>query len=152
MSEKAEAKGNTEKKVKAEVNEKPKSSAGKTYAVVRVRGLVRVKKEINYTMELMSLYRKNYCVLIDEKDFGMIKKVKDYVTYGEIDKETKELLINKKGEKTKNKEGKEVMKKFFRLNPPKKGFGRRGIKIAFSKRGALGYRAEKINELIKRML
>ncbi|TKJ17444.1 50S ribosomal protein L30 [Candidatus Woesearchaeota archaeon B3_Woes] len=122
------------------------------YAVIRIRGLVRVKKEINHTMELMGLYRKNYCVLIDKKDFGMIKKVKDYVTYGEIDKETEDLVVKKRGEKTKNKEGKEVIKKFFRLNPPRKGFGRKGIKVAFSKSGGLGYRGDKINDLLKRML
>jgi large subunit ribosomal protein L30 len=82
----------------------------------------------------------------------MIKKVKDYVTYGEIDDETEKLLVEKRGEKTKDKEGKEVMKKFFRLSPPRKGFGRKGIKFAFSQGGALGYRGTKINDLIKRML
>jgi len=144
-------------------------SEGTKIAVIRVRGLVKVKKELNYTMKLLSLHKKNYCVLIDKKDIGMIKKIKDYVTYGEIDGETKKLLIEKKGEKTKprkknfsgapgisdspvNKDGKEVLKRFFRLNPPRKGFGRKGIKVAFSKKGALGYRGDKINDLIKRML
>ena len=47
---------------------------------------------------------------------------------------------------------KEIMKKFFRLSPPRKGFGRKGIKFAFTKGGALGYRGIKINDLIKRML
>jgi large subunit ribosomal protein L30 len=125
---------------------------GKKLAVIRVRGLVRVNSKINATMAMMNLYRKNYCVLIDKKNLGMIKKVKDYVTYGEIDSETEKLLIEKKGEKTKDKEGKEVMKKFFRLCPPRKGFGRKGIKFAFSQSGALGYRGTKINDLIKRML
>lgn len=128
------------------------SKPNKKFAVVRVRGLVRVRKDINYTMDLLGLYRKNYCVLIDAKNIGMIKKVKDYVTYGKIDQETEDLLIKKKGEKTKDNAGKEVMKKFFRLNSPKKGFGRKGIKISFSKSGALGYRGNKINDLIKRML
>jgi len=43
------------------------------------------------------------------------------------------------------------MKPFFRLNPPVKGFGA-GVKVPFSLGGALGYRKDKINELIKRML
>ena len=47
---------------------------------------------------------------------------------------------------------KKVMKKFFRLNSPKKGFGRRGIKRAYNKSGALGYRGTDINELVKRMV
>ena len=53
----------------------------------------------------------------------MIKKTKDYVTYGEIDKETEALLIKEKQEKGMDKEGKEVIKPFFRLCPPRKGFG-----------------------------
>lgn len=121
-------------------------------AVIRVRGLVRISKQIEDTMQMLRLYRKNYCALVDKKNVGMIKKIKDFVTYGEIDKETEELLIKTRGEKTKDDEGKEVLKKFFRLNAPKKGFGRKGIKVAFSKSGALGYRGQKINDLIKRML
>jgi len=121
-------------------------------AVIRVRGCVRVNKEIEDTLQMLRLYRKNFCALIEKKDVGMIKKVKDFVTYGEIDKETEDLLIKQRGEKTKDAEGKEVLKKFFRLNPPRKGFGRKGIKVSFSKSGALGYRAQKINDLIKRML
>jgi large subunit ribosomal protein L30 len=124
----------------------------KEFIVVRVRGLIRVKKEINYTMQILSLYRKNYCTFVKYKDLGMIKKVKDYVTYGEISPELKKELIEKKSEKTKTKDGKDTIKKFFRLNPPRKGFGKKGIKVAFSKGGALGYRADKINDLIKRMI
>ena len=63
-----------------------------------------------------------------------------------------ELLIKNKQEKTVDHDGKEVIKKFYRLDPPRKGFGRKGIKMAFSKGGALGYRAEKINDLVKRMM
>jgi len=121
-------------------------------AVIRVRGLVRVNQDIEDTMQMLRLYRKNYCTLVDKKNAGMITKVKDFVTYGEIDKETEDILIKRRGEKTKDKEGKEVLKKYFRLNPPRKGFGRKGIKVSFSKSGALGYRGQKINDLIKRML
>ena len=123
-------------------------------AIIRVRGDVNLKTKIKDTLKLLRLYRKNFCVVIeDNASFkGMIIKAKDYVTYGEIDTETKKILIEKKGEKTKDKEGKEIMKKFFRLSPPRKGFGRKGIKFAFTKGGALGYRGIKINDLIKRML
>ena len=44
------------------------------------------------------------------------------------------------------------LKNFFRLSPPVKGFDRKGIKVQFSLGGALGYRKEKINDLIKRMV
>jgi len=82
----------------------------------------------------------------------MVKKAKDYITYGEIDDDVLKLLIEKRGQKSKDKDGKEVMKKFFRLSPPRKGFERKGIKIGFNAGGALGYRGKKINDLIKRMI
>lgn len=112
-------------------------------AVVRVRGLTGVRHDIKETMGYLGLFRKNYCVLLEKKSSitGMIKKIKDFVTWGDINKDVIELL-------KKKDEG----KKFFRLNPPKKGFGRKGIKKPFSVGGALGNRGEKINDLIKRMV
>ena len=44
------------------------------------------------------------------------------------------------------------LKRFFRLTPPLKGFERGGIKKPFSLGGALGYRKDNINDLIKRMI
>lgn len=141
----------------------------KKIAVVRVRGSVRVRRMINDTLNMLRLYNKNYCTVVPSTNayLGMIKKVKDYVTYGEINNETFKLLIEKRGQQYKEREkdskGKinykksfihdnKKYKKFFRLNPPKKGFGRKGIKVSFKMSGALGYRGEKINDLIKRMI
>ena len=44
------------------------------------------------------------------------------------------------------------IRKNFRLNSPRKGYGRKGIKVSFNEGGALGYRGNKINDLIKRMI
>ena len=44
------------------------------------------------------------------------------------------------------------LKRFFRLKPPLHGFERGGIKKPFSLGGVLGYRKDKINDLIKRMI
>ena len=44
------------------------------------------------------------------------------------------------------------LKRFFRLRPPEKGFERKGIKKTYAVGGVLGYRKDKINELIMRML
>ena len=44
------------------------------------------------------------------------------------------------------------VKPVFRLTPPKKGFGRQGIKKPYSIGGALGYRASDINDLLNRMI
>jgi len=137
-------------------------------AVIRVRGVTGIRKEIKDTLEMLRLHRKNYCVVIENipTNLGMLKKVKDYVTYGEIDEETYKELVAKRAEdyngrvtdstgkikynKFREVEGKKI-KPYFRLSPPRKGFGK-SIKQPFVKGGALGYRKEMINELIKRML
>lgn len=141
----------------------------KKIAIVRVRGSVNLRKEVEDTLNLLRLYRKNYCVVVEGSPsfIGMIKKVKDYVTYGEIDDSTYKGLLEKRGEGYKGREedrkgkikykrfiliGGRRIKPFFRLNPPRKGFGRKGIKVGFKAHGALGYRGEKINDLIKRMI
>ncbi len=118
-------------------------------AVIRIRGNIGLKNEIKDTLKMLNLHRSNFCVVVPKNDsyLGMIKKVKDYVTYGEIDDETYKLLSEKRGEKKGDK-----LKAFFRLSPPKKGFERKGIKVSFKKKGALGYRGAKINDLIKRMI
>lgn len=141
------------------------------YAVVRVRGSVNKKREIKDTMRMLRLTRTNHCVLIkkDPKTDGMIKKVKDFVTWGEINEKTLEKLVSERGrmagdKKLSEKEAKAVIetikktkkiadakdfKPVFRMSPPKKGYG--GSKTAYPK-GALGYRGEKINELLERMM
>ncbi len=150
--------------------------------VIRVRGSIRVKKEIKDTMKMLRLFRANHLVLVSEekRTKKMVEKVKDYVTFGEINAETLEKLLEKraliKGNKKVTAEFlkekkinsfKELSEKIlkgeaklkeleikpvFRLRPPRKGFERAGIKKAFSVGGVLGYRATEINSLINKML
>jgi large subunit ribosomal protein L30 len=137
-------------------------------AIVLVRGLVNVKTEVKDTLAMLRLKRKNHCVVIEDTPVnrGMIKKAKDYITWGEISDETYSKLVAQRGEEFLSREqdskkkytfkflefdGKKY-KLYFRLNPPRKGFGRKGIKMPFTKGGALGNRADKINDLIERML
>ena len=142
----------TEKKV--EKREKKVSEKAKQIAVIRIRGSIRVNKEIKDTLNMLRLYKRNYCVIISSTPsiLGMLQKVKDYTTWGEINDETLKLLKDKRLEKTKDKKGKDVEKKFFRLSPPRGGFERKGTKAAFKVGGALGYRGDKINDLVKRMI
>ena len=138
-------------------------------AIVRVRGLIGIKYDIKETLDRLELYRKNYCVVVPRTAsfVGMIKKVKDYSTWGEIDEDTYKSLIEKRSEEYKgrvsDKNGKikynrfmdvngKKIKKYFRLNSPRKGYGRKGIKYSFKNGGALGDRGDKINDLIKRMI
>jgi len=146
-----------------------KNNANEKLAVIRIRGLIGIKSDINRTLKLLTLYKKNYCVVVsnNESNLGMIMKVKDYITWGNIDEDTYNFLTSKKGEEYKGRvtdsKGKlkykkfltvkdKKLKKFFRLNSPRKGYGRKGIKVSFSKGGALGYRGEKIKYLIERMI
>jgi large subunit ribosomal protein L30 len=119
-------------------------------AIILIRGLIGMKRGTRNTAELLKLFRKHTCVVYDDKPStrGMAIKLKDFATYGILDKETHKLLIEKRGKK--DKEGK--VTNVFRLSPPKKGFERKGIKKSFIIGGALGDRKNKINELIKKMI
>lgn len=152
------------------------------YAVIRIRGDIGLSKELRYAMKLLRLTRVNHLVLVKEGESNKysINKVRDYVSYGEIDAATLEKLIEKRGRITGNKRldeeflkknkiksfkelaeqiisGKKTLMDFkikpvFRLGPPRKGFERRGIKKSYNIGGALGYRAADINKLILRMI
>jgi large subunit ribosomal protein L30 len=152
------------------------------YAVVRVRGNINVRKNIKDTLKMLRLNRVNHCAIIPEtKEYdGMLKKVKDYVTWGEIDNDSLKHVLTSRGKlvgdlpltdkfvkansnfksisdfateiiegKAKLSDMKDI-KPVIRLHPPRKGY--EGIKRPFTIGGALGYRGEKINDLIRRMI
>jgi len=141
------------------------------FAAVRVRGSVNLSKEIKDTLTMLRLERVNHCIIVDNKNphfEGMLKKTKNYITWGEIDNQTLEKLVEKKGrlignKKLDAKQAKDTLKVIekeksvknanikpvFRLTPPTKGF--KSIRKPFPK-GALGYRGDKINILLKRMI
>ena len=153
-----------------------------TLAVVRVRGSVNVKSDILDTLKMLRLNRVNHCVLIPESEsyIGMVQKVKDYVTWGEITPETLAKMIIHRGKLVGDRkitdkyiksqsEFKSIMsfakavsngearyqdikdiKPVIRLHPPKKGY--EGVKRSFRAGGALGYRGDEINALIDRMI
>ena len=138
-------------------------------AIVRVRGKINLKEDIKRTFDQLNLHNKNWCVIIKAtpSNLGMVKKVKDYVTWGNIPEEQLITLIEKRGELFKERyedknskiqykkylvHKKKKYKRYFRLNPPKKGYGRKGIKITFNSGGALGNRENKISDLLERMM
>ena len=112
---------------------------------------------------------------------GMLKRIRHHATWGEIDQGTFKSLIEKRGKLARkksltlqylkqktdldfdifakeffafNKNLKDIpgLKLFFKLSPPRNGFERKGIKVPFSQGGVVGYRKDKINELIMRMI
>jgi large subunit ribosomal protein L30 len=151
------------------MEEKNNSENKGNLAVIRIKGGIGLVREVKDTLSMLRLHGRNFCVVVPNTDnyTGMIKIIKDYVSWGEIDDNTLKELIEKRGEEYKDREmsknkkikynkftihGNKKIKKFFRLNSPKKGYGRKGVKEVFSKGGALGYRGEKINDLIVRMI
>lgn len=111
---------------------------------------------------------------------GMLTKAKDNITWGEITKEDLIHLVKKRGELygkgrkvtdeyiSANTDYKSIeefvnavfdgkakisdipeIQPVFRLSPPRKGF--KSLKYAWTKNGDLGYRAENISELLRRM-
>jgi large subunit ribosomal protein L30 len=119
-------------------------------AVIRLRGIIRTAPETRKTFELLNLQRQNSCSVFEKTPSinGMILKVKDFSTFGIIDDDTFRQLIEKRAQVKSGK----TPKIFFRLNPPKGGFEKKGIKYSFVSGGALGDRKEKISDLIKRMM
>ncbi|AMQ19040.1 50S ribosomal protein L30 [Thermococcus peptonophilus] len=151
-------------------------------ALIRLRSGIRARGEVRDTLAMLRLHRINHLVIVDDTPSyrGMIQKVKDYITWGEINKETLVKLLRKRGrlignrpitddyvqeklgvtieefaEKVVNGEMKlrdlPNIKPVFRLHPPRGGL-KGSKKRSFKEGGALGYRGEKINELIERML
>ena len=112
-------------------------------AIIRVRGTANVREPVRRTLNLLRLKKPNHMIIVEDSEVykGMIAKAKDYITWGEVDKET--LNEAKKRYDEKNK--------VYRLSPPRKGYGK-GIKMPYNRKGALGYRGKDINELIKRMM
>lgn len=120
------------------------------YAIIRIKGQVNLKGPIKDTLSMLNIHQKNHCALIKitPQTTGMIKKVKDHITWGEASEETIKLLVEKRAETNDKGE----IKNCFRLSPPRGGFERKGTKKSFTEGGALGYRGEKINDLIKKMI
>jgi large subunit ribosomal protein L30 len=149
--------------------------------VLRVRGNTGINKDIKDTLDMLRLTRINHAVLVpDDPSYnGMLRKAKDYITWGGIDQETLTQLIEKRGRLPGRERitpealaelgdyqsaeelsealitGKTTLKEsglkpVFRLHPPRKGYSH--IRKSFKEGGTLGYRGEEIITLIKKMI
>ena len=70
----------------------------KRIAVIRIHGRTGLKKGIKDTLTMMRLYKKHNCIIVPNSPdmVGMITKVKDYVTWGEINEENLHMLLKKR--------------------------------------------------------
>ena len=151
------------------------------YGIVQVRGVVNTRRDIKDTLRMLRLHHINHCVLVPDtpENLGMIRKVKDYVAYGEVDEGTLTTLLETRGKVTGdipltdeyvrehsayaniaefakalssgNARLSDMpgMKPVLRLHPPRKGY--KTIKRTFPQGGALGYYGTEINTLLYKM-
>jgi large subunit ribosomal protein L30 len=154
----------------------------KCLVAVRIRGVSDISQEIKDTLSMLRLTRNCHATLVDDRPAynGMLRKSKDYLTWGEVSQENVALLLKKRGrlvgdKKLTDEYAKELgykslddlaeaifkmkvecsslpkVKPVFRLHPPKKGFKGK-IKRSYAAGGELGYRGDAINDLLKRMV
>lgn len=159
------------------------STEEKVILAIRVRGQVRVRPQIENALNKLLLGRLHQARVLKTTPSiqGMITKVKDYITWGEIDTETATKLVEKRARLPGNKrlsdayikknsthksikafakalaEGAATttdvdgLKPVFRLTPPSKGY--RGKKyLSVGMGGITGYRGPAINELAQKMI
>lgn len=154
----------------------------KCLVAVRIRGMSDISQEIKDTMAMLRLTRNCHATLLDNRPAynGMLRKSKDYLTWGEVSQENIALLLKKRGKLVGDKKltddyAKELdynslddlaeaifkvevefsslpeVKPVFRLRPPTKGYKGK-VKRSFTVGGEAGYRGKEINELLKRMV
>ncbi len=140
-------------------------------SIIRIAGKINLNSRIKETLNRLRLKKKYACIVIGNPNnvqLGMIKLVRDFVAFGEINEETYKKLIEERGQLLDRKKSKPDAKKviasilegkkyedfnlkpFFRLHPPRKGIDSK--KHFGVKKGVLGNNKEKINDLILRML
>ena len=145
-------------------------------AVIKIRTDIGKNKAIKEGLRVFGLKKLYSCVILDNspRNKGILNIIDSVVTYGEIDSKTLSKLLLKRGRISNKKkiEAKEQdinsfsesflkgekkitdlgVKNLFNLHPPIKGFERKGKKAPFSLKGVFGYRGDKINELLDRMI
>ena len=151
------------------------------FLVIRIRGQPDVRYDIRDTLKRLRLHKKFHATIVPDNPVykAMLFKVKDYVAYGPVDRETVKAILLRRGRlvgdrpfteeyvkailKTSVDELAEKivngalrlkdikgLKPVFRLHPPKGGF-KKSTKKLVSAGGELGYR-EDIDKLVIRML
>ena len=151
-------------------------------AVVRIRGIINVKKEVEDTLRMLNLQRNCHATLIDDRPsfLGMLRKAQNIITWGEVSKETISLLLKKRGRTIGDKpltdeyakkigykslddladaiyNLKVMLKDLPGVKPvfrlhPPRKGFKGSIKKSYRAGGEAGYRGEAINDLIRRMV
>lgn len=137
--------------------------------VIRINGMVGMNSDMQEALFRMRLRRKYAAVLIKPtpENMKLIQKVRNFISFGDISKETLVELIKKRAQPISKgakidaeKIAAEVeskglenlgLKPFFRLHPPRGGIESK-VHAGTRKKAVLGDMKDKINELVRRML
>jgi large subunit ribosomal protein L30 len=151
------------------------------YVIIRLKGGINTRPEIKDTLRMLRLNQINHAVVVEDTPNyrGMIKMVKDYVAYGQIEAPTLATILENRGRlvggdrltdeyvaknstyKTINEFAEAVaagkaklsdmpeLNPVFRMHPPRKGHA--GIKRTYQQGGALGNYGEEISVLVEKM-
>lgn len=134
---------------------------GGQLAAILLRGLINTNHDIRAALVNLRLRKKHVCVILPDNaaNRGMLEHCKDYITWGEVDEVAIKELDSKRANKTRTLTAEDKLHHLhqgklahYHLNSPRGGFERNGIKKTYEEGGALGYRADKISALIKKMI
>ncbi len=134
---------------------------------IRISGMINMSKDMQETLFRFRLRRKYAAVLVKPSPLNikLLKKLRNHIAYGDINKETLKELVEKRAlpldklkkinvEKVieqleKNNRSTEI-KPFFRLHPPRGGIeSKKHFGVG---KGVLADNKDKINDLVRRML
>jgi large subunit ribosomal protein L30 len=150
------------------------------FVVLRIKGSVNVPYWARYTLDSLNLYRKFWATILPEtqESLGMLKKVKDFVAWTNVDASLVKDLLEKRGKAGSSKSFKllpdvsdyhsveelasdiakdrvrlsnlQMVKPWFALSPPRGGF-KKSTKRSYNQSGILGEDKELV-QLIRRMI
>jgi large subunit ribosomal protein L30 len=150
------------------------------FVVLRIKGSVNVPYWARYTLNSLNLYKKFWATILPEtqESLGMLKKIKDFVAWTNVDACLVKDLLEKRGKAEGSKSFKllpqvgdyrsveqlasdiakdkvrlsklQMVKPWFALSPPRGGF-KKNTKRPYNQNGILGEDKE-LAQLIRRMI
>lgn len=88
-----------------EKKSQPEETKNDFLVAIRLRGTVNLSPKIKETFQTLNLLKKYNAIFLQKRPEieGMLRKVKDFITWGEINKESMEMMLRKRGRMIGNK-------------------------------------------------